>query len=80
MDGRGRLLGERLDVLGVHAEIDDNELVDSAIVLLKVVDLDGGVRLAVGWSEGLDWITRRGMIEIFRDGEMINQDEFGDPT
>jgi hypothetical protein len=76
----GEFIGNRLDALGVQAAIDDAELVDAAVVLLKIVDLDGNVRLAVGWSHGLDWVTRRGMVEIFRDGEMINQDEFGDPT
>jgi hypothetical protein len=34
----------------------------AALVLIKVVDADGGVRLSLAYSDGMDWITRLGML------------------
>ncbi|MGQ5606170.1 hypothetical protein [Streptomyces sp. EKS3.2] len=55
-------IGQLLDALGVEADLDDGDFPTDAFVLLKVVKADGTVSLACARSEGLDWITRLGMI------------------
>ena len=55
-------IGQLLDALGVTSTIAHDDLPAAALVLLKVVNADGGVRLAAAWSDGMDWITRLGML------------------
>ena len=55
-------IGQLLDNLGVAATIAPDDLPVAALVLLKVVDADGGVRLSLAYSDGMDWITRLGML------------------
>lgn len=55
-------------------ELDDGALIESVILLVKYVDKDGRVGLTAAWSEGLDWISRRGMLEAIRDTERLPSD------
>ena len=55
-------IGQLLDSLGVTSTIAPDDLPVAALVLLKVVDADGGVRLGLAYSDGMDWITRLGML------------------
>ncbi|MEU9149197.1 hypothetical protein AB0D59_01255 [Streptomyces sp. NPDC048417] len=55
-------IGQLIDALGVQADLDEGDLPTDAFVILKVVKADGTVSLASARSEGLDWITRLGMI------------------
>ncbi|MFC7906460.1 hypothetical protein ACQEV9_18220 [Streptomyces chartreusis] len=55
-------IGQLIDGLGVEADLDEGDLVAGAFVILKVIKADGTVTLANARSEGLDWITRLGMI------------------
>lgn len=55
-------IGQLLDSLGVTSTIAPDDLPVAALALLKVVDATGGVRLAAAWSDGMDWITRLGML------------------
>lgn len=56
-------IGQLLDTLGVKApKITPDDLPAAAIVLLKIVDADGSVRLSLAHSDGMDWITRLGML------------------
>ena len=55
-------LGELIDSLGVAQRLADDELVEGAVVLLKVVDDDGEVTLRAAWSDGMSWIERIGML------------------
>ncbi|MEU6376800.1 hypothetical protein [Streptomyces sp. NPDC046909] len=55
-------IGQLLDTLGVEAHIDEGDLPTDAFVILKVVKADGTVSLSSARSEGLDWITRLGMV------------------
>lgn len=59
-------IGDVLDALGIEATLDEakGELAAGAIVLLKVIDTDGDVRLSIAYSEGLSWVERAGMIHI----------------
>ncbi|WP_416976706.1 hypothetical protein [Streptomyces sp. T028] len=61
-DSRAKPIGHILDSLGVEATVEDGELVDGAIVLLKVIDTDGDTRLSMACSDGLGWIERTGML------------------
>ena len=55
-------IGNLLDSLGIDLELDDDELVAGAIVLLKTVDSDGDVGLRIRWSPGLGYLERIGML------------------
>ena len=55
-------IGQLLDNLGVAAAIAPDDLPVAALVLLKVVDADGGVRLSLAYSGGMDWRARLGML------------------
>jgi len=56
------LVGNLLDGLGVEYHPEDGELVESALVLLKVIGPDGDVSLRTLSSDGLSWIERIGML------------------
>lgn len=58
----GRPIGELLDQRGIRASVDDDDLVTDALVVMKVIDADGHVRLSLAWSEGMSWIERLGML------------------
>jgi hypothetical protein len=58
----GQKIGQLIDALGVDADLEDGDLPTDAFVILKVVKADGTVSLVNARSEGLDWITRLGMV------------------
>lgn len=64
-------IGDVIDALGIRAALSEGELVSGAIVLLKVIDTDGDVRLSVLHSDGIGWIERAGMLRV---GELIESD------
>lgn len=68
-------LGTILDTLDVNATIDPDDLVEAAVVILKVIEPDGDVRLTVGWTQGMSWLERRGMVESARDCEIATHDD-----
>ncbi|NYV73194.1 hypothetical protein [Streptomyces sp. UH6] len=59
-----RPIGDALDALGIEATLDEGELLAGAVVLLKVIDGDGDVRMSLAYSDGLSWIERTGMIHV----------------
>jgi hypothetical protein len=59
-----RPIGDVINGLGIEATLDEGELVAGAIVLLKVIDADGDVRLSATYSDGLSWIERTGMVHV----------------
>ena len=68
-------VGERIDALGVMSTIEDGDLVSAAVVLMKVVEPDGTVRLTIGWSDGMSWIERLGMLTAATAAETPTDDE-----
>lgn len=70
-------IGDRLDGLGVTASIRDTDLVTDAVVVLKVLDESGGVRLSIAWSDGMSWIERLGMLHA---AELIERPGPSDAT
>ena len=70
--------GAQLTAPSLLTELDDGGLVSDVILLVPYVDKEGRVGLTSAYSEGLDWIARRGMIEAIRDVERLNPDSDGD--
>lgn len=62
-------IGELIDNLGVLATLDDGDLVTAVIVVIKVVEPDGAIRLTSAFSEGLDWVNRFGMLTAAAEAE-----------
>ncbi|MDX3455056.1 hypothetical protein PV396_24465 [Streptomyces sp. ME02-8801-2C] len=62
-------IGQLIDALGVQADLEEGDLPTDAFVILKVVKADGTVSLASARSEGLDWITRLGMVTAAQEIE-----------
>lgn len=54
--------GQIVDNLGIAVSLEPDELVSDALVLVKIVDAEGGIRMSTSWSEGMDWITRLGLV------------------
>ena len=55
-------IGQIFDSLGVTSTIAPDDLPVAALVLLKVVNANGYVRLAAAWSDGMDGSTRHGRL------------------
>jgi len=55
-------LGDRLDALGVEADLEDADLVAGALVLLHVVQSDGTEMMVIAESDGLGRVTSSGMV------------------
>ena len=58
-------LGTLLDNLGVTAELEDTDLVSSAVVVMAVlVDGDSNPRLVIANSDGVSWIEQAGLLRL----------------
>jgi hypothetical protein len=55
-------VGQIVDSLGTSMSIREGDMVTDTIVIAKVVEDDGTVRLSMGWSDGMSWIERLGML------------------
>lgn len=71
-------LGDVIDGLDVDITLTDDDLPAAAIVLLKVVEPDGRVRLAIGYSTGLSWLERVGMVAQTNAIELAPEDTYGE--
>lgn len=68
-------IGSTLDNLGVTHTPAEGEFITDALVLLKVVDSEGGVSLRFAWSDGMSWIERLGML---RAADTIETNDLSD--
>ena len=58
-------LGEILDQLGVQADVEPDDLVSSAVVVLSVlVPGSDEPRLTIANSEGMSWIQQAGLLRL----------------
>ena len=71
-------IGSLLDGLGIAYTLEDDELVSGAIVLLKVALPDGRQRLALRCSEGMDWMSKVGMLRVAERMESDTTGAVGD--
>ncbi|MFC8008660.1 hypothetical protein [Streptomyces cinereoruber] len=66
-------IGPILDGLGVTVDLDEGDLVASALVIAKVVDANGRTVLSLSTSDGLSWIDKNGL--LFSAQQILNQEE-----
>lgn len=64
-------LGPILDSRGVTVDLPPGHLVGDVVVLIRVLGDDGGTYVKQVWTAGMDWVSRRGLIEVARDTERI---------
>lgn len=57
-----RRIGDIIDATGVTLDLADDDLVADVLVIAKVIT-EHGTGLAVGVSDGMDWVTQLGMIQ-----------------
>ncbi len=60
--------GPILDGLGVTIDLAEGDLVESALVITKVVDADGGVTVSLSSNESMSWRDQRGLTTAASDG------------
>jgi hypothetical protein len=65
-----RELGQLIDELGVRQQIDADETVCGAVVLLTVEEPDGHLSLRCAWSDGMTWIERIGLLRAAERAEL----------
>jgi hypothetical protein len=65
-----RQLGELIDQLGVRQQVDQDETVCGAVVLLTVQEPDGHLSLRCAWSDGMSWIERIGLLRAAERAEL----------
>ncbi len=59
--------GQILDGLGVTFDLDDGDLVHSAIVISRVLCEDGSTSLCIGSSDGCGWLDQLGLVTAAGD-------------
>lgn len=67
-------IGGAIDNLGVRAGLREGDLLTDVVVLMKVVEPDGNVRLSTCWSEGMSWIERLGMLRAAEQCDLPRND------
>ena len=65
-----RQLGELIDQLGVTQQVEQDETVCGAVVLLTVEEPDGHLSLRCAWSDGMSWIERIGLLRAAERAEL----------
>jgi hypothetical protein len=59
--------GPIIDGLGITLDLDDGDLVASAMVVAKVVREDGQVTILIADSEGMTWLDQYGLVAAASD-------------
>lgn len=65
--GNERPVGGLLDQQGVSLDLDDDDLVESVLVIAKVVKPDGSVQVVLGDSVGMSWLEQLGLVTAADD-------------
>jgi hypothetical protein len=55
-------IGNLVDRHGVILDLEDADLVSDVLVVAKVSTTDGGTTIAIGASDGMDWVTQLGLV------------------
>lgn len=64
-------IGQILDAQGMQVQLENGDLVDGAVLVSRIRRANGTTSTSVAYTDGMDFITRRGLLEIARDGERI---------
>lgn len=51
-----------IDGLGATLTLTDDDMITDVLVIAKVVEADGTVRVGVSWSDSTSWLDRRGLL------------------
>lgn len=62
--GDSKPAGEVVDMLGIRTTVEDDELVAGGVLLLKIVEVNGDVRLSTWWSDGMSWLEKAGILRV----------------
>lgn len=67
--------GSIIDSLGVRGTLDEGHMVADAVVFMRVLKPEGGSYVKMLSSEGMDWIARRGLLDVAleEDREMVRR-------
>jgi hypothetical protein len=58
-------IGDRLDAMGIRAEIEDSDLIASAVVILAILsEGDSTPQLYIANSDGMGWIEQAGLVRL----------------
>ncbi|QKW31521.1 hypothetical protein HUT11_35760 (plasmid) [Streptomyces seoulensis] len=68
-------IGPILDGLGTTIDLDEGDLVASAMVIAKVIEPNGDVSLSFCLSEGLSWVEQNGLLASAQ--QIMNQTTIG---
>jgi hypothetical protein len=68
-------IGIIIDGLGCSASLEEHDLIADAVVIMKVIEPDGSVRLSIAWSDGMSWIERLGMLRAAEHIDLPRQAE-----
>lgn len=66
---KGELIGDRLNMLGLRAEIGSEEQVMQVLIIMKVVNPaeDDEPHLVIASDDSTDWIAERGLLHCARE-------------
>lgn len=56
--------GTVVDALGMRTTVRPGELVSGGVLLLKIVEPNGDVRLSTWWSDGFSWLEKAGILRV----------------
>ena len=70
-------VGSVLTGLDITISLREGDLVAGAVVLTKVVDSDGKVRLNSSWAPGMSWLERLGMLHAAIAADTPAGDDIG---
>ncbi|MEU5853955.1 hypothetical protein ABZ799_01385 [Nocardiopsis dassonvillei] len=60
-------MGTSLDHLGIDVELEDGDLIASAVLISKIIKPDGTVAIAISDSDGMSWVEQLGLIAAARE-------------
>ncbi len=69
--------GPILDGLGVTLDLDDGDLVETALVITKVITADGTVTVGLSDSHGMSWLDQLALVAAAQ--QIINDRPFDHP-
>lgn len=62
MNDEQQKVGDLLDTRGLTLELNNGDMLTDAVLIAKVITEDGGVRVALGNTEGISWLEQLGLV------------------
>ena len=67
---KDRQLGSIIDDMGVALQVQPDEQVCGAVVLLTVEEPDGHLSVRCAWSDDMSWVERVGLLRVAERAEL----------